>query len=194
MTAQAPHFTLVIPIYNEENILEASVVELVERLGTLGKTYEIVLAENGSIDRTLAIAGELSRRFPQVRYFSTGEPGNGNYGKALRRAILEARGEFVLCDEIDLCDVGFHRAALDLLERREVDLVIGSSARSSPTVPPTNGRSCATSAASSSTACCASRSTSREPTRTDSRHSGARSSRRSPNAASSTVTCSPANW
>lgn len=126
MSATAPDFTVVIPIYNEEGILEASVVELVERLDALARPYEIVLAENGSIDRTLAIAGELSRRFPQVRYFSTGEPGNGNYGKALRRAILDARGEFVLCDEIDLCDAEFHRNALDLLRRREADLVIGS--------------------------------------------------------------------
>jgi glycosyltransferase involved in cell wall biosynthesis len=126
MNKGSPDFTVVIPIYNEEVILEASVVELVGRLDTFGRPYEIVLAENGSTDRTLAIAGDLSRRFPQVRYFSTGEPGNGNYGKALRRAILEARGEFVLCDEIDLCDTEFHRTALDLLGRRDADLVIGS--------------------------------------------------------------------
>lgn len=122
----APRFTVVIPVYNEEGILQAAIVDLVERLETLGRSYEVVLAENGSVDRTLAVAGDLSRRFAQVRYFSTGEPGNGNYGKALRRAILDARGEYVLCDEIDLCDTGFHRTALELLEQGEVDLVIGS--------------------------------------------------------------------
>ena len=123
---QAPNFTVVIPVYNEEGILRSSIVDLVQRLDALERSYEIVLAENGSTDRTLAVAGELSRRFPQLSYFSTGEPGHGNYGKALRRAILDARGEYVLCDEIDLCDTAFHAGALALLDSGEVDLVIGS--------------------------------------------------------------------
>ncbi len=122
----APHFTVVIPVYNEEGILRASIVDLVERLDAFGRPYEIVLAENGSTDRTLVVAGELSRRFPQVRYASTGEPGHGNYGKALRRAIMDARGDYVLCDEIDLCDTAFHANALALLDSRACDMVIGS--------------------------------------------------------------------
>src|SRR5256885_3259763 len=38
-----------------------------------------------------------------------------NYGRALKRGILEARGEQVICDEIDLCDVSFYQRALPLL-------------------------------------------------------------------------------
>ena len=58
-----------------------------------------------------------------MRYFSLGEP---NYGKALRRGILEANGEFVLCDEIDLCDTDFHRRAMAILEANDAELVVGS--------------------------------------------------------------------
>ena len=54
---------------------------------------------------------------------SLGEP---NYGKALKQGILLARGEFVICDEIDLCDADFHRRAIEILETGEADLVIGS--------------------------------------------------------------------
>ncbi len=121
-----PELSVVIPIYNEEAILEASVTELIDALELAGLEFEIVLAENGSRDRTVAIAEELAERHPgRVRWFSYPEP---NYGGALREAIFRARGRFVVCEEIDLCDVDFHLRALELLRRDEADLVIGSKA------------------------------------------------------------------
>ncbi|HKU39688.1 MAG TPA: glycosyltransferase [Polyangiales bacterium] len=124
--SDAPKVSIVIPIYNEEGILRSSVVDLIDRLRAFDFSYELVLAENGSIDATLAICEELAHRFPQLRFFSVGSPGHGNYGLALRQAILEARGEYVFCDEIDLCDTDFYARALEVLDRREADLVIGS--------------------------------------------------------------------
>jgi glycosyltransferase involved in cell wall biosynthesis len=123
-----PHISIVIPIYNEQAILHAAIVDLRERLKPLGWSYEIILAENGSKDRTIAIGHELAAKYGdpadgQVKIISLGEP---NYGKALKQGILLARGEIVLCDEIDLCDTSFHRSAVDLLETGEADLVIGS--------------------------------------------------------------------
>jgi glycosyltransferase involved in cell wall biosynthesis len=118
-----PEISIVIPVYNEEGILHSAVVDLRERLAPFGWSYEIVLAENGSRDRTLAIASELGAKYPEVRCISAGEP---NYGKALRMGILAARGELVLADEIDLCDTDFHRRAIELLRARKADLVIGS--------------------------------------------------------------------
>jgi glycosyltransferase involved in cell wall biosynthesis len=118
-----PRVSIVIPIYNEEAILHSAVVDLLDRLRELDWPYELVLAENGSVDGTVAQAEALAERFPQVRTFSLGEP---NYGKALRRGILEATGEFVICDEIDLCDTDFHRRAMAILETNEADLVVGS--------------------------------------------------------------------
>jgi glycosyltransferase involved in cell wall biosynthesis len=118
-----PRLSIVIPIYNEEGILHASVVDLVSRLSELRWSYEILLAENGSTDRTVAIAEELAAKFPEVNVYSLGAP---NYGKALRQGILRARGEFVVCDEIDLCDTDFYARALELLEAARADLVVGS--------------------------------------------------------------------
>jgi glycosyltransferase involved in cell wall biosynthesis len=119
--------SILIPIYNEAGILRSAVTELVERMRELPDvSYELVLAENGSVDDTVAICEELTQTYPQVRFFSVGSPGHGNYGRALREAIRDARGEYVLCDEIDLCDVDFYRRALALLESRKADLVIGS--------------------------------------------------------------------
>jgi glycosyltransferase involved in cell wall biosynthesis len=120
---QNPRISIVIPVYNEEGILHAAVVDLRERLAPFGWSYEVILAENGSRDRTVAIAEELSKKYPEVRFLSVGEP---NYGKAMKTGILEAEGEFIICEEIDLCDTDFHRRAITLLESGRVDMVIGS--------------------------------------------------------------------
>jgi glycosyltransferase involved in cell wall biosynthesis len=125
---EEPRISIVIPIYNEQAILHAAVVDLRERLKPLGWSYEVILAENGSKDRTIQIGHELAAKYQnpadgQVKIISLGEP---NYGKALKQGILLARGSLVICDEIDLCDTDFHQEAIRILETGEADLVIGS--------------------------------------------------------------------
>jgi glycosyltransferase involved in cell wall biosynthesis len=123
MPNQTPDVAIVIPIYNEEGILHSAVVDLRERLKPLGWNYEIVLAENGSKDRTIEIAEQLSAKYPEVRLISAGEP---DYGKALRNGILSTTARLVLCDEIDLCDTDFHQRAVTALDSGSVDMIIGS--------------------------------------------------------------------
>jgi glycosyltransferase involved in cell wall biosynthesis len=118
-----PHVSIVIPVYNEEGILAASIAELREKLKGFPWSYEILISENGSRDKTVELAEDIARVVPEVKVHSLGEP---NYGKAMRQGILRARGEFVICDEIDLCDVDFYRRALALLESGEAEMVVGS--------------------------------------------------------------------
>ncbi|MEO8845160.1 MAG: glycosyltransferase family 2 protein [Kofleriaceae bacterium] len=130
--ADAPDVSIVIPVYNEEGILREAVTELLDGLDTVraqldapGLRFEIIIAENGSRDRTVELAEHLASERSEVRTFSLGEP---NYGKALRRGILEARGTWVICEEIDLCDLDFHRRALAHLRMGDADMVVGSKA------------------------------------------------------------------
>ena len=94
MASTEPRISIVIPVYNEEAILHSAVVDLRERLKPLGWSYEIILAENGSKDGTVALAQELSLKYSEVKSISMGEP---NYGKAMKQGILLARGELVIC-------------------------------------------------------------------------------------------------
>ncbi len=55
--APTPRLSVVIPVYNEEAILRAAVVDLLERLEEMKIPFEILIAENGSRDGTVAIAG-----------------------------------------------------------------------------------------------------------------------------------------
>jgi glycosyltransferase involved in cell wall biosynthesis len=127
-----PDVSIVIPVYNEEGILREAVTELLDGLAIVRSAlsapeleFEIIIAENGSKDRTAEMAEHLANEMPEVRWFSLGEP---NYGKALRRGILEARGRYVICEEIDLCDLDFHRRALEHLRHGDCDMVVGSKA------------------------------------------------------------------
>jgi len=132
-----PDVSIVIPVYNEEGILREAVTELRAALGGLRTAleqpelrFEIILAENGSKDRTVELAEHLAAEPSpdprcEIRAFSLGEP---NYGKALKRGILEARGTWVICEEIDLCDLDFHARALELLRHGDADMVVGSKA------------------------------------------------------------------
>lgn len=122
---KAPEFSIVIPVYNEAAIIEGSIRELCARLDKVARDYEIIIAENGSKDETAEIARMLAAELPRVRLIQTGEP---NYGKALRTGIMEARGKYIHCDEIDICDADFHRRALELFvgEDGGFDLVVGS--------------------------------------------------------------------
>jgi len=120
-----PHVSIVIPVYNEEGILRGSVMELRDMLKSFGFTYELILSENGSRDRTIEIGKGLEAEYPEVRLLSLGQP---NYGLAMKSGIEHARGEFVICDEIDLLDTEFYARALALLERTDTELVVGSKA------------------------------------------------------------------
>jgi glycosyltransferase AglD len=132
MPAPVPDVSIVIPVYNEEGILRDAVSQLIaswetvrSQLGLPELRLEVILAENGSSDRTAELASHLAAELPEVSSFSLGEP---NYGKALRAGIERARGTYVICEEIDLCDVDFHRRALELLRHDDCDFVVGSKA------------------------------------------------------------------
>lgn len=117
--------SLVIPVYNEEAILEHQLRRFVAELRELRRPFEVIVAANGCRDQTVPIARELMREFPELVVLEHPQP---NYGAALKLGILAARGRVVGCDEIDLCDVDFHKRALRRLDHDECDMVVGSKA------------------------------------------------------------------
>ena len=121
----APLLSVVIPVYNEASIVATAAAELREGLEARGLDYEIIFAENGSRDATPQILEQLCQAHPRLRWFHSQTP---NYGAALKRGLQEARGQYVVCDEIDLCDLSFYDAALPRLQSGEADLVVGSKA------------------------------------------------------------------
>ncbi len=123
--SSTPMLSVVIPVFNEELIIYGSVEQLVAKLNRLDYDYEIIITENGSTDSTVMLANQLVEKYDFIRLLHHPEP---NYGAALRNGILNARGAYVVCDEIDLGDVNFYETALGLLKNDQADMVVGSKA------------------------------------------------------------------
>jgi dolichyl-phosphate beta-glucosyltransferase len=87
--------SVIIPAHNEENRLPASLEQVLRFLAKQTFPSEIIIVENGSSDRTLEVAQEFARRHENVRVVQS-EQGKG---AAVRKGMLEARGEYrFMCD------------------------------------------------------------------------------------------------
>jgi glycosyltransferase involved in cell wall biosynthesis len=88
--------SFVIPCFNEERRLGASLEALLPFLAKRGFSFEVLLVDNGSTDRTLEVARSFAARDSRVSVLA--EPRRGK-GLAVRRGMLEARGNWrMLCD------------------------------------------------------------------------------------------------
>lgn len=93
---EQPFLSLVIPAYNEEQRLPGTLKQVFAFLQAQPYTFEVVIVENGSQDRTLQVAQEYASRYPQLRVMS--EPSRGK-GGAVRAGMLAALGKYrFMCD------------------------------------------------------------------------------------------------
>lgn len=117
---------MIIPVYNEEVILEDALSGIFADLSAHAGDFEVILSMNGCVDGTEAIAERMAASEPRLVLHRCPEP---DYGEALKQGIERARGQYVICEEIDLCDDRFHRTALAMLRADpELDMVVGSKA------------------------------------------------------------------
>jgi glycosyltransferase involved in cell wall biosynthesis len=89
----------VLPAYNEEAALAATVAELRAVLASLGRPYEIIIVNDGSTDRTGALADGLADADPAVRVVH--HPRNRGYGEALKSGFNAARLPWVFLMDAD---------------------------------------------------------------------------------------------
>src|SRR5580704_15526302 len=124
MTALA--LTVVMPAFNEAEILETSVRSVVEGLRARGERFEVIIVENGSTDGTAAIADALATSEPEVRAEHCAD---ADYGRALRTGLLSARGAAVVNFDTDFFDLGFLAAAVARLFEPDGPVIVVGSKR-----------------------------------------------------------------
>jgi glycosyltransferase involved in cell wall biosynthesis len=91
---------VVLPVYNEEAVLERSVRTLYAFLGdNLARDWRITIADNGSRDGTGEIAARLAAELEKVRAVHIPEAGRG---RALSRTWLESDADVLAYMDIDL--------------------------------------------------------------------------------------------
>ncbi len=91
---RVPRLSYFFPAHNEEANLTGLVEEALAFLPTLADTFEIIAVDDGSRDRTPAIADELTAAHPGI-VRAVHHPVNLGYGAALRSGFGAARYEFV---------------------------------------------------------------------------------------------------
>ncbi|MBI4640612.1 MAG: glycosyltransferase [Candidatus Tectomicrobia bacterium] len=118
--------TVVIPMYNEEENVELTVMKVKEELAKQQYHWEILIVNDGSTDRTLSLASALSEHDSRVRVVSY--PKNGGRGKAMRTGFAHAKGEYIVTVDADLSYEPKYitKLADELLRDRDLDMVIGS--------------------------------------------------------------------
>jgi dolichol-phosphate mannosyltransferase len=92
--ANADLVSIVMPAYNEEGTLTATIRELVPALRSSAHRAEVVIVDDGSADRTSAVIADLQREFPEVRGVLNA-PRHG-YGYAVRKGLDESLGYAVV--------------------------------------------------------------------------------------------------
>lgn len=90
--------SVVCPYYNESAIIGQTVRAMLARLETLDCEWELIVVNDGSIDDSAAIVGEIDH--PRLR--PIGYRFNRGRGHGLRTGIAAARGELLVTTEIDL--------------------------------------------------------------------------------------------
>ncbi|MBM3727803.1 MAG: glycosyltransferase family 2 protein [Acidobacteria bacterium] len=120
--------SIVIPAYNEEARLPATIERVAEFLaqGPWDAT-EILVVDDGSRDGTVRAVQEYQKKLPGLRLLRN--PGNRGKGYSVRHGMLEARGQWVLFSDADLSAPIEEMAKLMEAARREgAQVVIGSRA------------------------------------------------------------------
>ena len=62
----APSLSILLPVHNAQSRLAASAVELLDLASELADRVELLIIDDGSTDRTIEVASELARCYPQI--------------------------------------------------------------------------------------------------------------------------------
>lgn len=97
-----PVLSIVIPLLNEEEVLQTTYSSLKEHLDTLKISCEMVFVDDGSTDESQAILKDISRKDPRVRIVALAR--NFGHEMATTAGLHFARGQAVVVMDADLQD------------------------------------------------------------------------------------------
>lgn len=98
----APAYSVVLPLYNEENNLPVLYERLTAVMRDLGESYEILFINDGSADASADIVRDLNRQDPAVKLVSFSR--NFGHQLAVSAGLQYAGGEAVIVMDSDLQD------------------------------------------------------------------------------------------
>lgn len=119
-----PYLSVIIPAYNEENRIGATLESIVKYLSGQDYTYEIIIVNDGSVDDTAKVLSEYEKNISQIRIYNNKE--NRGKGWAVKHGMLSALGRYRLFMDADNSTTIEHFGLMNSLLKNGVDIVIGS--------------------------------------------------------------------
>ena len=119
-----PRLSVVVPVFNEEDVLPLFAERLRPVLDNLGVSYEVLTVDDGSRDATAVVLELMRRTWPQLRVVRLRR--NAGHQSALTAGLHRARGRYVVSIDVDLQDPPEVIAdMLRLAEAEKLDVVHG---------------------------------------------------------------------
>ena len=117
--------SIVFPAYNEADALEAAVEKVIKALNEFARSYEIIIAEDGSTDGTDKLAGALAMKYSFIKHIH--EEKRLGRGTALKNSFKKSSGEVLVYMDLDLAtDLKHLKPLVDAVEYEGYDFAIGS--------------------------------------------------------------------
>ncbi len=96
---QPPFLSVIIPAYNEERRLAERLKEVMEYFVVQDYSYEVILVDDGSTDRTAEIVKTLEKEYDKLQLLRVVHGGKGH---ACKQGILASRGQWLFLSDSDL--------------------------------------------------------------------------------------------
>ncbi len=122
-SADRPRRSVVLPVHNEGELLDRTVRGLVLAMRERSESFEVVIVENGSTDRSLQLAEQIAHDMDEVRVISLSRP---DYGAAVATGFAAARGDVVVNFDVDYIDFGFLESAVGMVDSGAAAIVLAS--------------------------------------------------------------------
>ncbi|MEW6376015.1 MAG: glycosyltransferase [Thermodesulfobacteriota bacterium] len=118
--------SIIIPMFNEAENVEATLSHVEEALASFQRSYEIIAVNDGSLDQTLEILKEVAKHNGRLKVVSY--PKNIGRGMALRTGFKESAGDIIVSIDADLSyDPRYILDFLETLKReQDIDLILAS--------------------------------------------------------------------
>src|ERR1700737_2157002 len=100
MNSAEPELSIIIPCFNEESRLPDSLEKIAAYIQQSGRETEVLVVDDGSTDRTAAVAQLYYQKLPSLRVISNGK--NRGKGFSVRHGMQAAKGRMVLFTDADL--------------------------------------------------------------------------------------------
>ena len=116
--------SIVLPAYNEASRIENCVRTVERAVNALSRSYEIIVAEDGSTDGTSDVVAKLSKSDLHLRFLHS--PARLGKGKAIKNALRSVRGEIIVFMDVDLPSNLKYLQCIVQIAKEQRGLAIGS--------------------------------------------------------------------